>query len=118
MHRRKNGAFYIYIYIHTQLQKLEPSYHCQSGFLSLLFCCCFVCFHLKEALYFEKGNKHLLVAFLNPLGRDNLLYNGFKLCYLELEESVKQWGNTKLLMKTSLIGKEQEGWQRKRRIPK
>lgn len=35
-----------------------------------------------------------------------MLYNGFKLCYLELEESVKQWGNTKLLMKTSLREKE------------
>lgn len=62
-------------------------------------------FNLEEALYFEKGNKHLLVAFKNPLGRDHLLYNKFKLFYLELEESVKQWGNSKLLMKTSLIEK-------------
>lgn len=35
-----------------------------------------------------------------------MLYNGLKLSYLELEESVKQWRNTKLLTKTSLIEKE------------
>lgn len=35
-----------------------------------------------------------------------MLYNEFKLFYLELEESVEQWGSTKLLMKTSLIEKE------------
>lgn len=31
---------------------------------------------------------------------------GLNCVFLELEESVKQWGNTKLLMKTSLIKKE------------
>lgn len=74
---------------------------CQSCFLSLFFF-----FHLEEALYFKKGNKYCLLAIFNLLGRDHLLYNGLKLSYLELEESVKQWRNTKLLMKTSLIEKE------------
>jgi len=59
-----------------------------------------------EALSFEKGNQYLLIAIFNLLGRDHLLYNGFKLSYLDLEESVKQWSNTKLLMKTSLIEKK------------
>lgn len=66
----------------------------------------FFFFNLEEALYFEKGNKYLLLAIFNLLGRDRLLYNGLKLSYLGLEESVKQWRNTKLLMKTSLIEKE------------
>lgn len=63
-------------------------------------------FVLEEALYLEKGNKYLLLAIFNLLGRDRLLYKGLKRSYLELEESVKQWRNTKLLMKTSLIEKE------------
>lgn len=74
---------------------------CQKCFLYLP-----VVFFLEEALYFKKGNKYLLLATENLLGRDRLLYNELKLSYLELEESVKQWRNTKLLMKTSLIEKE------------
>lgn len=73
--------------------------------VSHVSCPCFF-FHLEEALYFKKGNKYRLLAIFNLLGRDHLLYNGLKLSYLELEESVKQWRNTKLLMKTSLIEKE------------
>lgn len=57
-------------------------------------------------MYFEKGNKHFLLATLNLLGRDWLLYNELKLSYLELEESVKQWRSSKLLMKTSLTEKK------------
>lgn len=57
-------------------------------------------------MYFEKGNKHFLLAALNLLGRDWLLYNELKLSYLELEESVKQWRSSKLLMKTSLTEKK------------
>lgn len=57
-------------------------------------------------MYFEKGNEHFLLATLNLLGRDRLLYNELKLSYLELEESVKQWRSSKLLMKTSLTEKK------------
>lgn len=74
--------------------------------VSRVSCPYFFFFHLEEALYFKKGNKYPLLAIFNLLGRDHLLYNGLKLSYLELEESVKQWRNTKLLMKTSLIEKE------------
>lgn len=59
-------------------------------------------------MYFEKGNKHFLLATLNLLGRDWLLYNELKLSYLELEESVKQWRSSKLLMKTSLTEKKKK----------
>lgn len=59
-------------------------------------------------MYFEKGNKHFLLATLNRLGRDWLLYNELKLSYLELEESVKQWRSSKLLMKTSLTEKKKK----------
>lgn len=76
---------------------------CQLCFLSLHY---LFFFYLEEALYFGKGNKYLLLAIFNPLGRDRLLYNGLKMSYLEPEESVKQWRNTKLLMKTSLTEKE------------
>lgn len=76
---------------------------CQPCFLSLRY---YIFFNLEEALYFGKGNKYVLLAIFNPLGRDRLLYNGLKLSYLEPEESVKQWRNTKLLMKTSLTEKE------------